>query len=138
MDLLKKEVLRISLRLLLLNGFQTSYPETTQAVQGLFRRCPLLFQSVLTKHELEGRSKTGVVGGGVGGGLADGGSDSRSCTLSDGHHLSAKSTGRIAVKDIKANLGFPTRTTGMPEAFERNLQGAYARPGRGLSWLGHR
>ena len=102
-----KENGRLTLRLLLNNAFSATDPELTTLIQNLYNFCPLLFQSLLPRSEIDRLNEP-----------VD--EDEDEVEL-------ARAIGCIEPKYVRLKLGFPVIPKEMDITFSKDLTEAYKR-----------
>ena len=101
-----------------MNGFKHSDPELTKSVQGLYRDCPLLFQSLLPRSEFEVLAVSDP----------DALEDETSVVLkADNEHLRPSAIGCLQQKYAREVLAFPVREKQMDAIFKTELTRAFDR-----------
>jgi hypothetical protein len=114
-----KENERLTLRLLLNNAFSATDPELTALIQNLYNFCPLLFQSLLPRSEID-RLNEQVD--------EEVDEDEDEVELAaDPLHSRLRVIGCIEPKYVRLKLGFPVIPKEMDTAFSKDLTEAYKR-----------
>jgi len=106
-----KENERLTLRLLLNNAFSATDPELTTLIQNLYNFCPLLFQSLLPRSEIDRLNES-----------VDEDEDEVELAA-DPLHSRLRAIGCIEPKYVRLKLGFPVIPKEMDIAFSKDLTG---------------
>jgi hypothetical protein len=110
-----KENQQLTLRLLVNNAFSVTDPELTVLIQSLFNDCPLLFQSLLSRSEINSLNEQ-----------IDEDEDEIDLTA-DPLHSRPRAIGCIRPKHVRLQLGFPVSPKEMDAAFSMDFTEAYRR-----------
>lgn len=116
-DLLRRQSLEWTMRLLIQNGFP-EYPRLTHQMQDLFATCPKLFEAILPRSEQsafdarvqEGASSAAAQDGGI---------------ATDPHHSGVIAGERVDEEYCKLTLKVPLTAARMPTNLRKDMQTAY-------------
>jgi hypothetical protein len=110
-----KENERLTLRLLINNAFRATDPELTVLIQSLYNFCPLLFQNLLPKSEINSLNEQ-----------IDEDHDEIDLAA-DPLHSRPRAIGCILPKYVRHQLGFPVSQKEMDTAFSIDFTEVYKR-----------
>ncbi|EME77042.1 uncharacterized protein MYCFIDRAFT_84722 [Pseudocercospora fijiensis CIRAD86] len=111
-DLLMRQSLEMTVRLLLQNGYVNDQPELTAQMKGLFENNPQLFDSVLPRSEQSRDDDRSVL-------------DGIDSILSDSDHLIVNTGERLLQYHCHEFIGLPIKNNAMKPDFRQSLQAAY-------------
>ena len=119
--LLRKEILNLTVRLIIMNAYKQSDPELTDLIQRLYRSCPLLFESLMPRSEIEDLAAAAAAAD-----VDEADEDEPSVELqADDSHLRPSAIGCLPARHVRQVLGFPLRSSQMIAAFKELLTRAY-------------
>jgi hypothetical protein len=117
-ELLSKENMRLTLRLILSNAFNDE-PRLTTIIHGIYAQCPSLFSTMLPKSEQSISGPTDEEN--------DNNDDDGTQVMPDAQHTQPTVLGCIQAKYCRDTLGLPTRNINMTAVFSRALAESYGR-----------
>jgi hypothetical protein len=109
-----KENQQLTLRLLMNNAFSATDPELTAIVQSLSNVCPLLFQSLLSRSEMDSLNEQ----------IDD---EDEIDLTADPLHSQPRAIGCIRPKHVRLQLGFPVSQKEMDATFSMDFTEVYRR-----------
>ena len=118
--LLEHECLRQSIRLILMDTWETDEPHITAVVKALYHNCPTLFNTLLSTSDQQSLRSL----------LIEHNEEEDEIVLqSDVAHKHVTATGRLDIKHCKETLQVPIRASDplMTTRFKSQLRGAFAK-----------